>query len=92
MFILPYHDKVPEDVVRRFLVELLIDDGFYAHVWRDEGSCRWSKCRKNIRIASSFPQEWATHISKEVNSPLREASKDIADRCIGREEGRPSIG
>ncbi|KAI6831416.1 hypothetical protein KC340_g11711 [Hortaea werneckii] len=77
MFILPYHDKVPEDVVRRFLVELLIDDGFYAHVWRDEGSCRWSKCRKNIRIASSFPQEWATHISKEAERKEDLASAEL---------------
>lgn len=92
MFIIPFHDKVPEEVIRRFLVELLIDDNFYTHVWRDEGSCRWEKCRKNIRTASSFPQDWATHTRKEVNPPLRQAPKDIADKYIGRKEGRLSIG
>ncbi|KAI7157782.1 hypothetical protein KC349_g5379 [Hortaea werneckii] len=66
MFIIPYRDKLPEDVIRRFLVELLIDNDFYAHIWRDEGSCRWRKCRKNIRTASSFPQDWATHTRKEA--------------------------
>lgn len=92
MFIIPYHDKIPKEMIRRFLVELLIDNDFYAHVWRDEGSCRWEKCRKNIRTASSFPQDWATHTRKEVSPPLRKAPLDIADRCIGRKEGRVSIG
>ncbi|KAI7548686.1 hypothetical protein KC343_g14115 [Hortaea werneckii] len=66
VFILPYHDKIPKEVVRRFLVELLIDDDFYAHVWRDGGSCRWDSCRKDVRTASSFPQDWTTNIRKQA--------------------------
>ncbi|KAI7009809.1 hypothetical protein D0867_07959 [Hortaea werneckii] len=77
MFIIPFHDKVPEEVIRRFLVELLIDDNFYAHVWRDEGSCRWEKCRKKIRTASSFPQEWATHTRKEAEKKEDLASAEL---------------
>ncbi|RMZ10496.1 hypothetical protein D0862_03238 [Hortaea werneckii] len=77
MLILPYHDKIPKEVVRRFLVELLIDDDFYAHIWRDEGSCRWRSCRKNIRTASSFPQDWATHKSKEAEKKEDLASAEL---------------
>ncbi|RMZ23527.1 hypothetical protein D0859_12442 [Hortaea werneckii] len=66
IFILPYHDKIPKKAVRRFLVELLIDDDFYAHVWRDGGSCRWGNCRKDVRTASSFPQDWTTNIRKQA--------------------------
>ncbi|RMX77681.1 hypothetical protein D0869_09691 [Hortaea werneckii] len=77
MFIIPFHGKVPEEVIRRFLVELLIDDDFYAHIWRDEGSCRWEKCRKNIRTASSFPQDWATHTRKEAEKEEDLASAEL---------------
>ncbi|KAI7471147.1 hypothetical protein KC351_g12275 [Hortaea werneckii] len=78
MFIIPYQDKLPEDLIRRFLVELLIDDDFYAHIWHDEGSsCRWGKCRKNIRTASSFPQDWATHTRKEAEKEEDLASAEL---------------
>ncbi|GAB1736906.1 hypothetical protein NU219Hw_g8931t1 [Hortaea werneckii] len=66
VFVLPYRDKIPKKVVRRFLVELLIDDDFYVHVWRDGGSCRWGSCHRDIRTASSFPQNWTTNIRKEA--------------------------
>ncbi|KAI7237593.1 hypothetical protein KC330_g3074 [Hortaea werneckii] len=65
-FVLPHEDQIPKEVVQRFLVELLIDDDFYVHVWRDGGSCRWGNCRKNIRTASSFPQDWTTNIRKQA--------------------------
>jgi len=71
-FILPYeNNNISQKAMYRFLLELMIDDNFYVSILNFDRSCRFGRCKKNVRIASSFPANWATHINISVRRTLQ---------------------
>lgn len=70
-FIMPYDcEAIPQECVRRFLVELMTDEGPYVSILNFDGNCRFGRCRTKLRVACNFPDDWSTHIERVVRNDL----------------------
>lgn len=58
--------RVARSRLRKFLVELVVDDAMYASIVNVDGRCRNGGCFRKPRVVSSFPDGWSSHHAQHV--------------------------
>ena len=71
-FLLPQSDdRIPKETLKAFLVELVTDEDIYVSIIKFENRFMYTCDGLDLRITSSFPKKWATHLDKCVSSHLQ---------------------